>query len=309
MEVVAGQAGSADLSSMREERLRGHDGVDLAVQQLGEGRPVVLANGLGGSLRAWAPFLARFGPGHRMVAFDYRGLYRSGPPPAAHAVTIHDHAGTLLAVLRATADEPALVIAWSMGVQVAVEAALAEPDRVAGLVLVAGAPGDPLAGVLDLPISRVLIPPVTRAVEACSAPFGAAVRVLAATRGGPRLLRWLGVLAPTCDLETFHALAGEFARLDWPLYMRTIRAMGGHDATPRLGEVAVPTLVVGGTRDLFLPMSVLRATAAAIPDAELLVIEGASHYLPLEFPELLADRIRRFETERIGSTRSAWGSA
>jgi pimeloyl-ACP methyl ester carboxylesterase len=76
--------------------------------------------------------------------------------------------------------------------------------------------------------------------------------------------------------------------------------MARHDAWPRLGEVRVPTLVVGGTRDLFLPQATLRATAAAIPDAELLVIEGASHYLPLEFPELLDRRIRRFEAERVG---------
>jgi pimeloyl-ACP methyl ester carboxylesterase len=297
---VDGTARATDLSDVREERLLSADGVDLAVQQLGEGRPVVMANGLGGSLRAWAPFLARFAPGHRVVAFDYRGLYRSGPPPAPDAVTIHDHAADLLAVLRWAGPEPAVVIAWSMGVQVAVEAALAEPDRVAGLVLVAGAPGDPLAGVLHHPLSRVLIPPATRAVEVGAGPFGAAVRLLAASRGGPHLLRRLGMVAPTCDLDTFHALAGEFARLDWRLYMRTIRAMGRHDAWPRLGEVTVPTLVVGGTRDLFLPATALRALTAAIPDAELLVIEGATHYLPLEFPELLDDRIRRFEAERLG---------
>jgi pimeloyl-ACP methyl ester carboxylesterase len=297
-------ARSADLSGVREERLLGPGGVDLAVQQLGEGRLVVMANGLGGSLRAWAPFLAGFGAGHRVVAFDYRGLYRSGPPPVPGAVTIQDHAADLLAVLRSAGPEPAVVIAWSMGVQVAVEAALAEPDRVAGLVLVAGAPGDPLSGVLNLRLSRVLIPPATRAVEAGARPFGAAVRLLAASRGGPHLLRRLGVVAPTCDLDTFHALGGEFARLDWRLYMRTIRAMGRHDAWPRLGEVAVPTLVVGGTRDLFLPEASLRAIAAAVPDAELLVIDGATHYLPLEFPELLDKRIRRFEAERIGTAEA-----
>ena len=294
----------ADLSGVQEERLVGPDGVDLAVQQLGEGRLVVMANGLGGSLRAWAPFLARFGPGHRVVAFDYRGLYRSGPPPTPEAVTIHDHAADLLAVLRRSGPEPAVVIAWSMGVQVAVEAALAAPDRVAALVLVAGAPGDPLAGVLHGPLSRVLIPPASRVVEAGAGAFGAAVRLLAASRAGPHVLRRLGVVAPTCDLETFHALAGEFARLDWRLYMRTIRAMGRHDAWPLLGEVTVPTLVVGGTRDLFLPEATLRAIADAIPGAELLVVDGATHYLPLEFPELLDERIRRFEAERIGSTGS-----
>jgi pimeloyl-ACP methyl ester carboxylesterase len=302
---VDGRARVADLADVREERLVGPDGVDLAVQRLGEGRLVVVANGLGGSLRAWAPFLVRFGPGHRVVAFDYRGLYRSGPPPVPDAVTIHDHVADLLAVLRWAGPEPAVVIGWSMGVQVAVEAALAEPDRVAGLVLVAGAPGDPLAGVLHHPLSRVLIPPATRVVEAGAAPFGAAVRLLAASRGGPYLLRRLGVLAPTCDLDTFHALAGEFARLDWRLYMRTIRAMARHDAWPRLGEVTTPTLVVGGTRDLFLPVAALRAITAAVPDAELLLVDGATHYLPLEFPELLDERVRRFEAERLGTARAS----
>jgi pimeloyl-ACP methyl ester carboxylesterase len=287
-------------AAVREERLVGPDGTDLAVQELGVGRLVVLANGLGGSLRAWAPVLARYGSGHRVVTYDYRGLYRSGPPPEPHAVTIDDHAADLLSVLRWAGDEPALVIAWSMGVQVAVEAALAEPDRVAGLVLVAGAPGDPLAGVLHTPVSRVVIPPLTRLVEIGAAPFGATVRLLAASRGAPGLLRRLGVVAPSCDLDTFHVMAGEFARLDWRLYMRTIRAMAVHDAWSRLGELSVPTLVVGGTRDLFLPEVTVRAMADAIPGAELLVIDGATHYLPLEFPELLDERIRRFEEERVG---------
>jgi pimeloyl-ACP methyl ester carboxylesterase len=286
----------------REERLLAADGTDLAVQVVGRGQPVVLANGLGGSLRAWSPFLAGFGPGHRVVSFDYRGLYASGPPPTPDAVAISDHAADLLAVLRWTGRRPALLIAWSMGVQVAVEAALAEPERVAGLVLVAGAPGDPLAGVLHFPLSRLLVPPLTRVVEFGARPFGAGVRLLAGSGSVPTLLRELGVLAPTCDLDTFQALAGEFARLDWALYMRTIRAMGRHDAWPRLGELVVPTLVIGGTRDLFLPESALRAMAATIPGADLCVVDGATHYLPLEFPELLDERIRRFETQRIGDT-------
>ena len=47
-------------------------------------------------------------------------------------------------------------------------------------------------------------------------------------------------------------------------------------------------------------MSTLRGTAEAIPGAEILVVEGATHYLPLEYPGLLDRRIRRFEAERLG---------
>jgi len=64
---------------VREARLAGPDGTELSVQEVGTGRLVVLANGLGGSLRAWGPVLERFGPGHRVVAYDYRGLYASVP--------------------------------------------------------------------------------------------------------------------------------------------------------------------------------------------------------------------------------------
>lgn len=289
-------------ATVRHELLVTSDGTNLAVQCVGAGRLVLVANGLGGSLRAWAPFLARFGEGHRVVSFDYRGLYRSGAPADPTAVTVEDHARDLLAVHRWAGGEPALVIGWSMGVQVAVEAALAQPDLMTGLVLVAGAAGDPLAGVLHTPLSKVVVPPTTRVVEAGAPLFGAALRLLAASRSGPCVLRRLGVVAPTCDLDTFHALAGEFAGLDWRVYMRTVRSMAEHDARPRLGEVTVPTLVVGGTRDLFLPERELRATSAALADSELLVVDGATHYLPLEFPEVLDRRVRRFEAERVGSS-------
>ncbi len=281
-------------------RIRGSDGTQLAVQVSGDGPLIVLVNGLGGSFGAWRPFLDRFASGRRIASWDYRGLYASGPPTRPDAVTIEDHARDLGTVLDWLGGGPAVLVGWSMGVQVAVTYALDHPDDVAGLVLVAGAPGDPLAGVLHTAASRRLVPPITRVVEAGAGPFGLAMRVLAvAPHRAAGLLRRVGVLAPTADLDVFADLAHDFARLDWRVYVRMIRAMGRHDAWPRLGELSVPTLVVGGTADLFLPIETLEATAAAIPGAELLVLSGGTHYLPVEFPGELAARVDRFLAERV----------
>jgi pimeloyl-ACP methyl ester carboxylesterase len=74
--------------------------------------------------------------------------------------------------------------------------------------------------------------------------------------------------------------------------------MARHDAWPLLGEITVPTLVVGGTRDLFLPARTVAATAAAIPGAELWLVDGSTHYLPVEVPAELDGRIERFLAER-----------
>lgn len=282
-----------------EEQVRSFDGTDLAVQVAGEGPLVVLANGLGGTRRAWEPFLARFGTGHRVVSWDYRGLYRSGPPPEPNAVRLSDHCGDLAAVLDAVGGGPAVVIGWSMGVQVGVQFALDEPDRVRGLVLVSGAPGDPLAGVVHSAVGHHVVPPLTHVIEAGALPFGLALQGLVATGRAPTVLRALGVVAPSCDLRVFGELAHDFARLDWRVYMRTMRALAAHDAWPKLVELRVPTLVVGGTHDAFLPQRTIEATAAAIAGAELLLLTGATHYLPVEFPAELAAETLRFLEDRV----------
>lgn len=298
----AGEAEDQQVTAVptaHEERVRSFDGTDLAVQMAGEGPLIVLANGLGGTRRAWGPFLARFGNDHRVVSWDYRGLYRSGPPPEPDAVRLTDHCSDLAAVLDAAGGGPAVVIGWSMGVQVAVQFALDQPDRVRGLVLVSGAPGDPLDGVLHSAVGHHVVPPLTHAIEWGALPFGVALQGLVATGQAPTVLRALGVVAPSCDLRVFGELAHDFSRLDWRVYMRTMRALAAHDAWPRLDELRAPTLVVGGTRDAFLPQRTIEATAAAIAGAELLLLTGATHYLPVEFPAELAAETRRFLADRV----------
>jgi pimeloyl-ACP methyl ester carboxylesterase len=287
------------MEDVTEARIHSSDGTELAVHVTGEGPLIVLANGLGGSWPAWAPLLGGLGPSYRIASWDYRGLYRSGPPTRPEAVTIDDHVRDLGAVLEWLGGEPAVLVGWSMGVQVAVAYALEVPADVRGLVLVAGAPGDPLAGVFHTGASRWVVPPITRVVEAGAIPFGMAMRALTAPRVTPAVLRSLGLLSPRVDLGVFGALAHDFGRLDWRVYARATRAMARHDAWPRLGELRRPVLVAGGTADLFLPVSTIEATVAAIPGAELWLVPGATHYLPVEVPDELAARIERFLAERL----------
>lgn len=299
---IRGHVPPTGAPALQQSRLRSFDGTDLAVQTAGEGGPlIVLANGLGGSMVAWRALVVGLAPRYRIVSWDYRGLYGSGPPPRADAIRIEDHCRDLEVLLDHLDGGPATLIGWSMGVQVALEFALSHPDRTAGLVLVCGAPGDPFAGVLHTTLSRRWVPAACRVVEAAPGSFGTVVRALAAFGPTPDLLRRAKVVAPSCDLAVFRELAADFAGLDWSLYFRTMRAMGDHSAWDRLGDVRAPALVVGGTRDLFTPAEVATRTAAAIPHARAVVLEGASHYAPLEFPERLTREIERFLSEHLGS--------
>ena len=65
------------------------------------------------------------------------------------------------------------------------------------------------------------------------------------------------------------------------------------DVTDRLGEVTARTLIIAGTRDAIIPPENARATAAGIPDARLLMVEGGNH-LSTMYDHRVSPAIREF---------------
>lgn len=68
-----------------------------------------------------------------------------------------------------------------------------------------------------------------------------------------------------------------------------LSAMGKHNVTPRLGELAgIPTLVISAEHDLIAQPASGRLIAEGIPGARFVEIAGASHALPILEPERCA---------------------
>jgi pimeloyl-ACP methyl ester carboxylesterase len=259
---------------------------------------VLLANGLGGSWKAWSHQLSYLGDRYRFVSWDYRGLYRSGPPGDRDALGIDAQVRDALAVLDAEGIERTAVFGWSMGVQVALELFRVAPERVSTLVLVNGVAGRPWETVLDLGAMRHVVPRALGAARAMPGVVGAVTRRVTAW---PETVGWakrLGLAARTLDERLWADLAGSFQDLDMDVYVRTLEKLGHHDAWPTLGNIDVPTLVVTGDRDLFTPRSAAERMVQAIRGAELLVVAGGTHYVAVEFPELVSLRVEKFFRER-----------
>ena len=91
------------------------------------------------------------------------------------------------------------------------------------------------------------------------------------------------------------------ARIDTRLFVAMLSSAARHSAEDLLPSITVPTLVVAGERDGFTPPERSRSMAAAIPGAELLEIEGASHTAPIERPHLVDSTVRDFVARRIDS--------
>ncbi|MGE0791553.1 MAG: alpha/beta fold hydrolase [Sandaracinaceae bacterium] len=282
-----------------EERfVRSFDGTRIAFHSIGRGPAILLANGLGGSYKAWAHQLGRFAPRHRFLSWDYRGLYRSGPPPDRNAILIADHVRDALAVLDAAGEPDAVVFGWSMGVQVGLELYAQAPSRVRGLVLLNGVAGSPYEYVLNAPRLGRTFPHVLGVMRKFPSLAQKVTERVVMWPGAVGLVKRVGVAAPTLDESVFRDLAESFAGLDMELYFHILQRIGDHDARPVLRRLNVPALVVAGDRDLMTPRAAAEAMVREAPDAELFIVPGGTHYAAVEYPDLINDRIERFLRER-----------
>lgn len=274
------------------------EGVTIACHDTGGAAyPVVLANGLGGSFAAWRHQIDYLRDRHRIVSWDYRGLYGStrpvGNPPR---VEVAAHVDDLERVLSELGLERAAFMGWSMGVQVILELYERRPELVSHLVLINGTYGKPLA-TTGVPLSARIVPP---AVDQIRRFHELGSGLLRRATLWPETVLWLkrlGIVGATLDEDVFREVAAEFGSVDLDLYLRILTALGQHDASHVLDAIQVPTLVITGDRDPFTPRQLAQQMARRIPGGEILVVRGATHYAALEYPELVNLRIEKFFRE------------
>jgi 3-oxoadipate enol-lactonase len=278
---------------MRELTVTRRDGSPLTGYLAGDAGPaLVLANGLGGPVSAFRHQVRHFERGYRVLSWDYRGLYRSrgNVPPAR--VDVAAQSEDLEDLLDAAGMSSAIVVGWSMGVQVALELALRAPARVSDLVLINGSHGRPMAN-LRVPHASSILPFLVERARVHHRVGSRLVARVARWRLGADLARHLRIVSPRLAADEILALAHEFQALDFDVYLRTLAALEQHDPSDALGRVTARTLVIAGGRDPLFSPAVGRRLSARL-QAELYVVPKATHYAPLEFPELVNARIDAF---------------
>lgn len=281
------------------------DGTRLFYELMGAGDPpVILTDGIGCDGFAWrylGPGLAQH---HRVIHWHFRGHGRSGPPRDPARVSIEDLAEDLKRICDRLEVERPVIIAHSMGVQVALEYYRQNPDGVAALVLMCGTFGRITTTFHGTDLLDQLLPGLVRGMRMFPGmaravwgrvPAAMAFRLACAGRelDGERIQE-----------EDFQRYWEHASLMNPEVFLPMLQHAGRHDARGFLADVDVPTLVVAAEHDTFTPMSLAEEMAGAIPNAVLEVIEGASHAAPVEQPELLAEHIEDFLCLRLGLSRS-----
>lgn len=291
-----------DALSVEHKSVRSFDGTSIAYQVLGDGPAVVMANGLGGTYTTWRHQMALFSPGYKVISWDYRGLFRSARPPRLETLAIDSQVADLEAVLAAEGVNRALMIGWSMGVQVVMEYYRKHPEQFVGIVVLNGVAGLPFQTALGTPLVAHVMPLLTGLMKVSGPLVAPVARLAARWKHVIPLFQAIGMAAPSLDPAVFYDLVEEYATLDFEAYGETLRYLGKHDAGDLLHRITVPTLIVTGSRDLFTPLATAQHMAATIPDARLEVVQGGTHYTAVEFPGEVNAHIRAF-VRRLGYGR------
>jgi len=260
--------------------------------------PVLLCDGIGCDGYVWRylrqDLTDRFG-----LHPHYRGHGRTSAPRDPQRVTVEDLADDVASVLDDVLLDKAVLVGHSMGVQVALETYRRHADRVAGLVLVCGAPSHPLKTFRGSAQLEELLPTIQRWIHRVPGVINRVTRTLLPTRLAYEVASRLEIRRELVEPRDFMPYLEGMARIDARLFVAMLSSAAQHSAEDLLPEITTPTLVIAGERDGFTPPERSRAMAEAIPGAELLEIEQASHTAPIERPHLVDSTIRDFVARRI----------
>jgi pimeloyl-ACP methyl ester carboxylesterase len=252
---------------------------DLVPDWIANPQTIIFHHGIAANTHIWADWLPVLATRYRLVRFDMRGFGKSAQPPRGHRWSFDSLVDDLLKVASAAGAERFHLVGESIGGTVALACTLASPRRVLSLTLSnAAARGGLVANVKGW-----------RDVLAQEGQAGWA-RVMMQSRFHP------GALDPA--LHAWYLRLHETCSMDATLGLADL--LLGADLTPRLGEIAVPTLLLSPQSSPFIPLEVMATMRAAISGAELQVFAHSRHGLPLSHGRACAETLTAFLARRCG---------
>ena len=281
--------------------LHGHE---IAYRTAGSGPVLLLVHGMAGSSATWQHVIPALAERYTVVAPDLLGHGESAKPRGDYSLGAH--ASLLRDLLNALGHERATCIGQSLGGGVVLQFAYQFPERCERIVLVG-------SGGLGTEVNLIL--------RALTAPFAESLFSLvcsatlrdAAARFGSLLGRRGVRLSPTGQeiWRSYASLADEPGRRAFFRTLRAVVDLGGQaiHAGDRLYLAAhMPTLIIWGDHDPFIPHHHGSTTHAAIPGSRLEIFPGAGHYPHCEDPARFVTVVRNFieSTEAAAMSERLW---
>lgn len=261
----------------------------LFVRDEGQGEAFMLGHGMWCAGHMFDPMVAELSTTNRVITPDLRAHGKSGVPRSSWSVA--DVAEDYVRILDALHVDRVILGGYSMGGMAAVHFALKYPDRLSALILMS------TSGSAEPWVRRRELDALAATVSVTGAPHWFAVQAAYGVftadfrRSSPEIVeQW------TDQVESMSRKS----------LVQSLRAVSSRPSLEdRLGDIATPTLVLAGHRDWHLSSRHSVVLSEKIPGAELAILPGVGHGLPIERPGETVKLIRLFLKEAAAAGRRA----
>jgi 3-oxoadipate enol-lactonase len=248
-------------------------------------RPLVFLHGIGGAARAWRGQLEAFSDRYRAIAWDMPGYGGSAPLSTVSIAALADALQDFLQQVGATKP---ILVGHSIGGMI-VQQSLAKSPELAGAVVLAQT--SPAFGKPDGDWQKSFI-------EARLGPLDRGETMVSLA---PTLVKEL--VGDNPDVSGMHIARECMAAVPETTYRATMLALLGFDRRNALKSIAVPTLVLSGSRDNNAPAPMMAKMASYIPLATYVELEGVGHLANLERPDAFNAALDRFLKANVAATQ------
>lgn len=256
------------------------DGNKVFALSLGAGPRTILAHsGWIGNVEDWIATLAVLSGSWRTVVYDHRGAGETRVP--IEKITPEALVDDVFRVMDALHIERCVLAGFSRGTVTVMRAALKQPARFDGLILMNG------YGEVTLPgaVAQKRVPPSQWPGETYHDRLAWFAERCTPEPDSDHIRRWgvdlLSRATPEAADKLFMMQSEE--QIDWPA---------------RLSELRLPTLLIHGEKDPFYRTEVMEYTQSLIPDSKLVVMPGVGHLPAMTRPLEVAEEINAFFSNR-----------
>jgi len=251
--------------------------IRLAYECAGRGELVVFLHGIGGNRANWDDQVEAFGKQYMAVAWDARGYGDSDDP--IDGLRFSEYASDLECLLDSLGADKAHLVGLSMGGMIAQDFIARHPERAATVTLAGTSSG---FGVLSEQAKAEFLDKRLRPLQE-----GKSLREMA-----PGMVDVL--VAGKAPQAARQRVQQSLEALRPDPYQLALHAILKTDFRDVIPSISIPCLVLVGSEDRVLPPAHSEALAAAIPGAELVVLDGVGHLSNIEAPRAFNDTVLDF---------------
>ena len=275
------------------EKVRVGD-IDMAYKMFGKGDPILLISPAQGDMNSWQPSLiGTLSANHTVIVFDNRGVGNTstGIKPFSIQQFANDTAG-LMDILKV---QNATVLGYSLGSFIAQQLAVAYPEKVNSLVLIAASCGGTESIPGDPRILEIVVDMTNKVANGTAVPSEQVKEALSIGQGSG----WLKLHPDVMENITLPDAKNLFPSITPENNLKQLDASQkwhakGDGVCENLAKISVPTLILIGTDDVNVPTKNSLIIAEKIPGSWLVQIKNAGHHLPSMYPDEINKILQTF---------------